>query len=334
MLTTPPSLSSPCSSVSQVPKTTSGKIRRRATRQALKDGTLSALNPSVCGLSLAQAQAHTQQHSGASSASSLSPSPPAPLTTVRHDDLPPDAPLDAVVLHLLGVPAGTAVSSSTPLLSLGLTSMAAIEVSEALASRVGAMVPVEQLLSFTVGDVRRIRVDAHAVREAAEARRRMAEMPDLGLGTIAAAQGSKGEGVDDRGLPVASATSTEDGKKMIVDDSCSEEDDVSSDSSNEVDGPESDISFSGELQADSVPAVATDGGCSERERERERERELSAQAEAYVRAIATAWPEQEVPQWQFANEFLRRLGNNDPVLQDKLTRMCEWRGGGWRRGPW
>ena len=249
---------------------------------------------------------------------------------MRHDDLPPDAPLDAVVLHLLGVPAGTVVSSRTPLLSLGLTSMAAIEVSEALASRAGASVPVEQLLSFTLGDVRRIRVDARAAREAAEARRRAAEMPDLGLGVIAAARakgkGAEGGAEEDGSVPLTSAASTEDGKRMIVNDSCSDGDDVSSDSSNEVDGPESDISFSGELAADSGAAMAASSRARseiEVEVERERERELSACAAAHVLGIGTAWPAQEVPQWQFANEFLRRIGNNDPVLQDKLTRMCE-----------
>ena len=209
------------------------------------------------------------------------------------EDLPADAPIEQVVLAILQVPAGTAVSGGTTLVSLGMTSMHAIEVAEAIQNRAGVMVPLEQLLMYTMADVRKHKVDLKAAAAMQEEMKRLASVPDLRLehtedSAAAAAGGDNGIAV---GGPLdRSDSSSTEGEEAQRSGSSSSR---TSDSSAEDEAAEADV----------PPGVG--------------------RPMASVLAIGTSSPPTLVPQWQFSREYLKRVNSADPLLQDKLNRICE-----------
>ncbi|HEX4496856.1 MAG TPA: non-ribosomal peptide synthase/polyketide synthase, partial [Thermoanaerobaculia bacterium] len=118
-----------------IPKTSSGKIQRRACRQAYLDGSLEVLGRSLAGAGQDE---------------------PAPAGTgAGREDLlalEPAARRDALLAYLSGriaKLAGAPVAAGDlerPLSSLGLDSLAAVELSNDLESDLGASVPLSELL--------------------------------------------------------------------------------------------------------------------------------------------------------------------------------------------
>ncbi|WP_327173971.1 amino acid adenylation domain-containing protein [Streptomyces sp. NBC_01335] len=119
-----------------IPKTSSGKIRRRACRDAYRSGTLQTVSP-------------------------LSPVAGADGGAVVPAD-GPDAALLALLGEVLGVPDAAGLPGGRTLAELGMDSLRSVQLQHALQERFGRTVPLEELLhDATVGGL------AEAVRAGA-----------------------------------------------------------------------------------------------------------------------------------------------------------------------
>ena len=202
--------------------------------------------------------------------------------------------MEQVVLAILQVPAGTKVSGSTTLVSLGMTSMHAIEVAEAIQNRAGLMVPLEQLLMYTIADVRKLKVDLKAAAALQEEVKRLASVPDLRLELTEDSAAAAAAG--DNGLAV--------GGPLDRSDSSSTEGEEAQ-RSGSTSSRTSDSSAEEEAADPEVPAGV-------------------GKPMASILGIGTSSPPTLVPQWQFSREYLKRVSSTDPLLQDKLNRICKY----------